>query len=507
MSNSVYSNDLSELERAGVWTLLFNLCNGVLSVDNKTLLGKRGVFKLAIDTLKTAHTCHVHASVCMALAGLVYKNTPNQLLLIRSDITNVLLVITGVVDSMLEDLDGNIIEDQRKQKGIRFLLETMAIIVSHMDEDLLVDIYSIEISNIQLETGIQLTNMQYSWILRNGYAFVRLNTDLSRWYNGILYTTMARLVVQIECCKPDHMKLSAWFHYRAVILDIMDSNEFLSLKVHDTYVKISRTDCETIGQIGVTAFRQVHQDKIIGCNGLKSIDKDVNLGQFYILLGKKLKGTKDSELYDTIILWMFNKSASFNDPEGIYYLALSYLKGYGTVPDKTLGLRLLNHAASFENADACLTLGSIHITMDNYEDAFKQLTRAVAFGSEGAFLSLANLYYLGLGVCIDYEYYTVLLKKAAQSETAATREEANLKLVYCYTTGIGVKINIMRACEFARLTTKSSELVYDIKVCGCCGMRGAGTKYCSGCFTICYCGSKCKRDHWKLHKMTCDFNK
>jgi TPR repeat protein len=543
-TNLLTDSDIDEILE-GIWKLLYRQCeSGVISSDNKILLVKRGVFKLAIDTLSSQHSCEVHAAVCMALTGLVFKNIQNQSVLHSSNIRTVLDLITLTCDKFLEDRDEKLFEERDEKRddyrekelsieteiidaelntyrdrklhsahknnmSIMYLLESVAFLVSNMPGNFSIDIYEDKLSIIKNKTKVILSMTQYAIILKTSYMFLRCSISAPcRWYSGMLYSTMGRLITESQCCKPYHMKLALWFHDQAVVLDMMDSQSYLSLvrqEEGDPYEELTRRDCMVLGELGVDEFHFKYPKMVIGCNGLKSIDKNTNMGRFYSILALTLKHNQNittnvpwKSKCDKIIWWLFYRSSVYGDPIGTYNLSQCYLSGFGVAKHNPLGFQALKKTSSLNYVAAMLTISSImHKSQLDYEAILEQLTYE---------FKALNKYHSKL-YWTKSEYCAMLYKKVAKlpSANSETKNSANLKLVECYKYGIGVKVNLMQACIHAKLTSKATALLYDIRVCGCCGIRGIVTKYCSGCLRICYCSVVCKKDHWKTHQALCDY--
>ena len=57
--------------------------------------------------------------------------------------------------------------------------------------------------------------------------------------------------------------------------------------------------------------------------------------------------------------------------------------------------------------------------------------------------------------------------------------------------------------EVGRRETTCNLKVNPSQTCNSCGATELKMKQCNGCEAVTYCGSKCQRKHWKLHRLLC----
>jgi TPR repeat protein len=196
---------------------------------------------------------------------------------------------------------------------------------------------------------------------------------------------------------------------------------------------------------------------------------------YAVCLDKEAAGRHESnpKLEEEIIYW-YERAADANPPviEAQYNLGVHY-EQRGNLGK---ACQYYQMAASNKNIDAmyraALCLQNENLPEHDATRAFDYLMKAAQLGHTRSMLKLADCYQAGLGADRSYEDMMRWLWMAADSDDADP--EAQTKVGFCYSKGMGVKIDQTMAFKWYKLAATRNYPPAMLEL-GNCYMRGTGT--------------------------------
>jgi TPR repeat protein len=182
---------------------------------------------------------------------------------------------------------------------------------------------------------------------------------------------------------------------------------------------------------------------------------------------------KDAKLEEEILYW-YEQAANANPPviEAQYNLGV-HLEQHGNL---SKACQYYQMAASNKNVDAMYRAGLclLNDALPEHDATrgFDYLMKAAQRGHARSMLKLADCYQAGLGTERSYEDMMRWLWMAADGDNADP--EAQAKVAFCYTKGMGVKSDKTMAFKWYKLAATRNYPPAMLEL-GNCYMRGTGT--------------------------------